>query len=259
MKVSVTPILLQCRAIYNLSGVMTRYWAYVELMTKGAEFLPLGQFSPMGQRQAAFLDDLITLDAEDHAGLVALEVSAELAFVPDVYRLMLVVVDEPRNGWTQRHLTDASWRFDTTNDALPKAAPLHGFDRWVTVQLWTDHEPTLEYVRQETRAAIFRAAYTKRHGEAVTLEAMMRQEGLALKFAGAKLHLDSDELSYTQLVLETYRKSDHYATNFAALYGDEAARGVGYAPLGLAANAGFALALSEAGDPLNALREAVVS
>jgi hypothetical protein len=259
MRATLTPILRQCRAIYDLSGVMTRYWAYVDLMTKGPEFLPLGQFSPMGQRQSAFLDDLIRLNAEDHAERTALEVCAELTFIPDAYRVMLVVVDEPRNGWTQRHLTDAGWRFDSSTDALPKDAPKHGFERWVTVQLWTDHTFELEYVRQETRAALYRAAYTKRHGEAKTLEAMMRQEGLALKFAGAKLRLDADELAYTQLVLEAYRKSEHYPTNFAALYGDEAARGVGYEPLGLAPNAGFALALVEAADPLNALRQAVVS
>jgi hypothetical protein len=211
MRATLTPILRECRAIYDLSGVMTRYWAYVKLMTEGAEFLPLGQFSPMGQRQSDFLDALIASDAEGHAGRVALEVCAELNFVPDVYRVMLVVVDEPRNGWTQRHLTDADWRFGKT-DELPKNAPRVGFERWVTVQLWTDRTPNLEYVRQETRAALYRAVYTKRHGVAGTLEAMMKQEGNVLKFAQSVLNLEPDELEYTREVLQPLRNSTQYAT-----------------------------------------------
>jgi hypothetical protein len=259
MRATLSPILPQCRAIYDLEGVMERYNAYVKLMTGGAEFLPLGQFSPMGKRQAAFLDALIAQDAENHAQNVALEVCAELSFLPDVYRVMLVVVDEPRNGWTQRHLTDAAWRFAPDADALPKTAPLTGFDRWVTVQLWTDLQPSLDYVRQETRAALYRAAWTRRRGAAVTLHAMLHQEGAAARFAGQRFNIATDELEYTRAVLEPLLPSTHYPTNFAALYGDAAARDVGYAPLGVSANAGFALALEDAQETVNALRNPVTA
>ncbi len=254
MRVTLHSILKDCRAIYHLEGVMARYQSYVALMTgSNGEFLPLGSFSPMGQRQAAYLDALLELGAEDFAAHVGDEVCAELNELPDVYRLMLVVVDEPRNGWTQRFLTDADWRFSEKTDSLPKAARPQGFDRWVSVQLWTDVPVTPEYVRQETRAALYRAAYTWRHGFPHALEAMMRQEGNALRFAGSALNLEPDELAYTAAILEPLRSSTHYATNFAALYGDAAARSVGFEPLGLSANAGFALALERAVDPRLAL------
>ncbi len=251
MNAYLEPILRDCRAIYDLSEVMDRYWAYVRLMTEArGEFLPLGAFSPMGKRQAAFLDALITLDAEDHAARVCAEVCAALES-DAIFRVMLVVVDEPGNGWTQRFLTDADWRFSSKTDSMPKQAPPKGFDRWVSVQLWTtnfDGEPralTLDYVRQETRAALRRAIHQTEFGYPNTLATMMRQEGEVLAFSGEQILLEPDDLEFTQVILEPLRNSDDYSTNFAALYGDDAARSVGYAPLGLSLRAGFGLALEE--------------
>ena len=79
MKATLEPILRDCRAIYTLDGVMERYWAYVNLMTKDkGEFLPLGAFSPMGKRQGAFLDELIALEAEAWAQKLCHQVTTEL-------------------------------------------------------------------------------------------------------------------------------------------------------------------------------------
>jgi hypothetical protein len=251
MKAILEPILRDCRAIYDLSEVMDRYWAYVRLMTEArGEFLPLGSFSPMGKRQADFLDALIAMDAEGHAARVCNEVCAELES-DAIFRVMLVVVDEPRNGWTQRFLTDADWRFSSKTDQLPKMAVPKGFDRWVSVQLWTtefggeDRQPTLEYVRQETRAALYRAVHQRELGIPETLEAMMRQEGAVMNFSGEAIELAPDDLEFTQNILEPLLQSRDYPTNFAAMYGDEPARSVGYIPLGLSSRAGFALALEQ--------------
>jgi hypothetical protein len=248
--VKLEPVLADCRAIYNLEGVMERYWAYVDLMTKKRdEFLPLGAFSPMGKRQQDFLDGLIALNAEELAAKVCQEACSELE-LGAAYRVLLVVVDEPRNGWTQRFLTDADWRFSSKTDSVPKSQPTIGFDRWVSVQLWTTafegqiREPNLAYVRQETRAALARAEYQRTHGYPKTLLEMMTQESAVMSFSGEEIHLESDDLEYSQAILEPLLSSTDYPTNFAAMYGDQAAISVGFKPLGISSRTGFALSAS---------------
>ncbi len=54
-----------------------------------------------------------------------------------------------------------------------------------------------------------------------------------------------DDLEYTRTVLEPLRESIHPPTLMVALYGDDAARSLGYPALGLSASAGFELALWE--------------
>ncbi|WP_034384579.1 hypothetical protein [Deinococcus sp. YIM 77859] len=245
MRLLLRPVLRELRALYDVAGVMPRFQAYTDLMTAGPEFLPLGAFSPMGQRQPAFLDALLALDAEGEAERECQRIEAEGAEWPHSFRLLLVVLDEPRNGWTQRWLTDAEWRFQGKYDRLPQGSPAAGFDRWVTVQLWTDAPPALETVRGEVRAAVWRAAWQARHGLPVTLRQMLVQEGGAARFAGEKPFLDPEELAYTRAVLMPLLDSDHWPTCFAALYGDDAARTVGFSALGLCHRAGFGLALAQ--------------
>lgn len=248
MKVSLTPILQSLRDIYNVEGIMPRFQAYLALMTGAArgEFLPLGVFSPMGKRQADYLDALIKLKAEDIATEATAEVTAKLAALPDHYRLLLVVADVSRNGWTERYLTDAEWRFYDKYNQLPKEVAPIDFDRWVTVQLWTDEESTASYIRKETQAAIYRAAHLRRLGAPTTLEAMIRQEGRALAFAGYAPDLDTDDITYSREIIEPLRNSTDQATCFGVLYGDDIARAVGYQPLGLSAFAGINVGIANA-------------
>ena len=248
MEILLVPVLRSLRDLYDIEGVMPRFQAYVSLAfgeTRG-EPLPIGAFSPMGQRQRAFLDALIDSGAERVAAEAASEGARRLEPLSDIYRSMLVVTDVPRNGWTQRHLTDAEWRFSNKYDALPKNAPPVGFDRWVSVQLWTDERPTAEYVRRETMAAIYRAAHQRHIGLPRTLGDMICQEGRAYAFAGYAPDLDADDLSYSREVIKPLLRSAHYPTCFTAFYGDEAARSVGYEPLGLSAQAGFNVGLARA-------------
>jgi hypothetical protein len=251
MQAKLEPIINDLRAIYNLEGAMVRYWSYVDLMTKRRhEQLPLGDFSPMGKRQADFLDKLIALGAEDIASEVCLGVCEELSS-DAIFRVMLVIVDEPKNGWTQRFLTDADWRFSKPRELSKKSQP-KDFDRWVTVQLWTtdiDLEPLLptpSHVRQKTRAAIFRAYWQQRQGYPSTLSEMIRQEGSVMKFSGETLSVDQNALYSIKQVVTPLLDSIDFPTNFAAFYGDEAAISVGYEPLGLPPQAGFLLSLAEA-------------
>ena len=254
MDVVLTPILEDLRGLYTISDRLERYDAYVSLssgISRGGEKtrgepLPLGTFSPMGERQAAYLDQLIAVRAEQLAQTTADDVTTDFTAPDDRFRLMLVVADVPRNGWTQRQLTDAEWRFTVKGDARPKDAPLTDFDRWVSVLLWTDTEPTETYVEREVRGALYRALHRRYVGPPHTLAEMMRQEGRVLNYAGYTPELDTDELAYSHEVITPYLQTSDFPVYFAALYGDEAARAAGYDALGLTANAGFQLALHDA-------------
>ncbi|MEF2280137.1 hypothetical protein V3W47_17735 [Deinococcus sp. YIM 134068] len=246
MRLSVHPVLRELRALYDVEGVMARFRAYVSLIHSGPEFLPLGAFSPMGKRQAEYLDALISLDAEGIAAQACEDMVRRLHTSPDCLRLLLVVVDEPRNGWTQRWLTDAEWRFQGKYDGLPQDRPAVGFDRWVTVQLWTDSPVSFQAVFSEVCGSVVRALRQRRLGLPITLRDHLTQEGEAARFAGEHIHINAEELAYTREVLCPHLDSTHWPTIFAALYGDEAARAVGFPPLGLSHRAGFALALDGA-------------
>lgn len=74
--------------------------------------------------------------------------------------------------------------------------------------------------------------------------------GTALAFAGATVPvLDAEELEYTREVIRPHRDAaafEDFPTVFTCLFGDDAAKRVGYPPLGLSHRAGCALALAEA-------------
>ena len=254
MNVSLTPVLEDLRGLYAITDRFERFDAYVSLFsgtsrggqkTRG-EPLPLGTFSPMGERQADYLDELIALKAEPLAQTTADEVMTDFTELDDRFRLMLVIADVPKNGWTQRQLTDAEWRFTLQNDRLPKGVTLGEFDRWVSVLLWTDTEATETYIKREVRGALYRALHRRYIGPPHTLAEMMQQEGRVLAYAGYTPELAADELAYSREVIASYLQKSDFPVCFAALYGDEAARAAGYEALGLADNAGFQLALHNA-------------
>jgi hypothetical protein len=72
---------------------------------------------------------------------------------------------------------------------------------------------------------------------------MLAQESYAMRHAGARTpRLEADDLAYTREVIREYTAATDRATLIAALFGDGAARDLGYPPLGLSARAGLALA-----------------
>ena len=78
-------------------------------------------------------------------------------------------------------------------------------------------------------------------------------EGNALAFAGAtEPELNDEETEYTREVIRPHLTApvfEDFPTVFICLYGDQAAKRVGYPPLGLSHRAGCALALAEAAPP----------
>jgi hypothetical protein len=131
MHITLVPILLEVRQIYEINDRTARFHAYISLAkgTRSNEAFPLGMFSPMGQRQRDYIDELIAMDAKSMARETAELVAKEMSRLSDRYRLMIVPVDEPRNGWTERNLSDADWRFSMAINPSEKVP------QWVTIQL----------------------------------------------------------------------------------------------------------------------------
>jgi hypothetical protein len=242
MQLELVPLLRIERELYETPRGFERFRKYLEVMqggTNDVDLLPLVALNPMGKEHvAAVLDALLALDAEAVAAQAISDAGRRLAYVAGTLKVGLVVSDDAAGGWTQRELTDARHRFEID------AALRRG---WATALLWSSETPSREAVRREVLATIYRSCYVPRHGEPRTLGQMLRQEGLTAVFAEAPPpDLSPDELAAIRAVIDPRRAETAYPVVIACLYGDAAARTVGYPPLGLPPHAGFDLALHEA-------------
>ena len=232
------PLLNVQRELYSLPRGPERFAAYVERMTGPNDTLalPLAVLNPMAKPHVSEkLEQLLTLDAETLAAAAIAEANGRLELKTPI-QLGLVVADDVAGGWTDRYLTDAAHRFEP-------GELRYGFG---TALLWAGESYTAAALTERVLAACYRTAFSLEHGPAQTLRQRMAQEGGAAAFAGVEFALSADELETTRAVISPHLPTTAFPTVFACLYGDEAARSVGYAPLGLSQNAGFALALFEA-------------
>ena len=242
MELEFVPLLRIQRNLYRLPRGRGRFEAYLRTMVDartGDLDLPLVDMNPMGKDHVpALLDRLLALDADAVGAAAAAAAQPATADVPGVFRAGLVVADDARGGWTNRYCNELSHRFEGT--ALYKRG-------WIVGLLWTREAPSENAVRDEVLTAIHRVAHIRRHGAATTIAAMLEQEGAAMAAAGCVgPALEPDDLAYTRQVIEPYLAASDRATVVACLDGDEAARTLGYRPLGFSRRAGLALALDTA-------------
>jgi hypothetical protein len=200
---------------------------------------PLVAMNPMGKDHVpALLDLLLTMEAETAAARAIAEAVRRLSAVPGDFKLGLVVVDDLMGGWTDRYASEFFHRFEGT------AAYKRG---WMSAWIWTSEAPTLQALREEVMGVIFRAAYVLEHGATLNLADMLAQEGHVMAMAGcSEPSLDAPDLDYTREVLHPHLQATDLPTLIPCLFGDPAARALGYPPQGLTHRAGLALALSEA-------------
>lgn len=224
--------------LYALPRSIERFRRYLETVTGGTDdivFPPLVAMNPMGKEHvAAHVAALLDLGAERVVAETLAAIERELADLPDSCSFGIVVADDAQGGWTNRYFTDLGLR--TSFARLLR-------QRWCTALYWTTDPPSIARVRVLVRAAVYRLCYGQRHGEPRTLRQILAQEGLAALFADDRsAALDADDLGYTHAVLHPSFDAHATPTVFAALFGDDAARSAGYAPLGLSAWAGLSLA-----------------
>jgi hypothetical protein len=255
MRIEHIPLLQIERDLHDLPRGMERFHEYLRVMVNAEgddlELAPLVSMNPMGREHvAARLDELLALGADPRAVEIVAEATARLEEWPGSYRHGLVIVDDVRGGWTNRYTTDASQRIGVGAPHPTKMAvnqsPRQTRHNWISTMLWVSETPSLERVRQAMLTNIYRTGYLQQHGMAQTLGEIMAQEGAAAAFAGIQPHLDADDLAYSREVLRPLLGESAYPVCFAALYGDEAARALGYEPLGLSARAGLAVAVADA-------------
>lgn len=237
------------RELHTIPRGMERFQEYLRVIVGGAtddvELLPLVGMNPMGRDHvAARLDEWLALSGDTVAAEVLGEASQALTHLSAEFRHGLVVVDDVMGGWTNRYTSDMGARFYAPS-ALKRG--------WLTTILWVSEPASHLYLRQSVRATLYRALYIQRYGPAQSLRQMMSQEGNVAHFAGISLQLDAEDIAYSREVLQPYLDSTHHGECMAALYGDEAARQVGYSPLGLSPFAGLEVALADAPDPATSL------
>jgi len=242
MTLTFVPLLRIQRELYDLPRNMERFNAYLETMkdpSTGELKLPLVAMNPMGKEHVpALLDEWIALGADDIAARAVADAATRLQRAPGEFQVGLVIADDAKGGWTNRHFYDFAQRFHT------KALHRRG---WVTGLLWTSDTPSAEAAREAALAGVYRAAHIEQHGYAATLREMLEQESYATANANCTTPvLDADDLEYTREAIADYLDATDQATIMACLYGDEIASGLGYPRLGFSPHAGFALALVDA-------------
>jgi hypothetical protein len=245
MPLEYIPLLTIQREIYNVPLGLERFKAYINTILNSSEdeleLAPLSAMNPMAKDHAKVrLDELLELNADAIAAHAVTRFQSKVKTLdPFDIRASLVLCDDAKGGWTNRYLNEFQYFFEFDKPSFFKRP-------WLMMPCWTSDEVSSETIHQTTLAYLYRLAYVLGRRQAKTLEHMLKQEGEALAFAGGAQWLDADELEYTQIVLDKYLESTVKPIQLACLYGDEAAKSVGYEPLGLAHKAGFALALARA-------------
>jgi hypothetical protein len=243
MNLEYVPLLQIQRDLHAMPRGMDRFRQYLRVMLnpKGDDvhLPPLAFMNPMGKDHVtAVLDALLAVDADGVAARALADAANRLADTPGDFKAALVVIDDAGGGWTNRYAYEFALRF--------KAAP-HDRRFWVTGPLWTSEPPTECGVREAVLAAAYRTAHVQRHGPARSLRDMLAQEGFAMAMAGCTAPgLDADDLAYSREVLVPYLDAGDMRTAVECLFGDPAARSLGFTARGLSAWAGLALALQGA-------------
>lgn len=248
MPLTYIPLLRLQRDLHDLPRGRERFERYRTLLDPAAGeaggkfYPPLLIVNPMAREQvAARLDEWLALDADSEGARTAKEMAGP---VGEESKVALVVADDAGGGWTNRYAWEFSRRFER-----PPAVQRG----WVAAVLWASEAPALAAAREAVRTAILREEYVRRHGLARTLRERLSQEGVVMARAGCTgPELDPAEISYTREVMRPHLDATDLPTTTTLLFGDPAARSLGYEPSGLSPWAGLALALHDARAETNA-------
>lgn len=185
-------------------------------------------------RPLPLMEALSTLGADEIGARATEEAAAAVAEEPGEFRVGLVVIDDARGGINR---TTAEFAHRRGEGGLLERG-------WITGILWTSQAYDRAGIREELLTSVFRAASIVKRGPARTLREILVQEGNAMRMAGARNPaLEPQTLLATRQILLRLLDHEDTPTLVAALFGDPAARELGYPPLGLRPRAGLALAL----------------
>ncbi len=240
MKLEFVATLEKLLEVYRVPIGQARFDAYIAATVGGAQsradlaLLPLVSANPMAKADVhAALETWLELGV-DMATQKIVQSLTPVWSLDVAYKVGLTLLDDQKGGWTNRFLNDWEFRFPS------KTNP-----DWIVVPLWVSETPSFEILEVAIRAAVARVIWQLQHGLPQTLLEMLYQEGFAQSFAGLKPTLETDDLEYSRMVIAPFLQSVEKPVQFACLFGDAAAREVGYMALGLSAFAGFDVALAD--------------
>jgi hypothetical protein len=226
------------RKIYGTPPGPERFRAYLrEMLDAQLELkLPLVAMNPMADEYAVErLDALLAIGADRIGAAATEEAVAAMGEASGDYRVTLVLADDVRGAWTHRAAAELAHRRGEA--ALAQRG-------WLTGMLWASERPNAADVREEVLTTIHRAAYIGRRGPARTLRQLLIQEGNAMRLAGARNPvLEPHAFIRARDALRAHLDRDDQGALVAGLFGDAAARELGYEPIGIPPRAGLALAL----------------
>ncbi len=228
MTFELLPVLDAMIALYQEPASPARFEHYLRLMlneNRDDIVLPIGGYNPMAKPHV--LEQLLKLRTIEVESIMQEVIAAENAECADllgneIFFVSLVLADDLMGGWTNRYTTDYSARFET--EALLKR-------QFVTPYCWSSESIDALLIRSRIRAAMIRTAYQLTHSAATTLESHIEQETYIQEALGERGLLaglsDSARTYYNR-----YKLSEEHGRIISFLYGDEAAKQLGYEPVG---------------------------
>jgi hypothetical protein len=250
MTVTYVPLLSVQRELQGIPRGIERFQQYLRTMLNedrsDVVFPPLVIANPMARDHVtALLDALLAMDADGVAARTIAEAESQLSDIPGDLNVSLIVADDAKGGATNRYVYEFELRFGAAR-LQSRTATKQQRRPWATGVLWSSEVPSERAVREAMLTAACRVAYVHRHGPARTLRDMLAQEGSVMAAAGcAGPVLDAEDLAYTREVLATCLDNDDMPTSIECLFGDGAARSLGFIPRGLSPWAGLAVALHD--------------
>ena len=248
MRIDYVPLLERQREVYRVPFGVARFREYLRSMLNetgdDVDSPPMVLMNPMAREHVPFmLDQYIQLEADRIAAQAVEEACAAIEHVDAAMKISLVVVDDLKGGWTNRYACEYQIRrggLDRSGERFLKRSA------WHAAPIWTGEPVSIPAIEREAKTTVFRAARRVIRGTARTVHALLDQEGVCMFAAGYdKIMIDSDEIAYTRAVIDPYLEADDMAIGVACLFGDGAARSLGFKPLGLSRNAGLELALHD--------------
>ena len=275
MNLDYVPLLKTQREIQGMPHNRERFLHYLRTIwncyEEDFELLPLLFANPMARDHVtAMLDELLAMKADEIAADATLEVSAQFPNAPGEFKASVIVCDDLKGGWTNRYDYEFKNRvgyteFLSTNvnpnpnsnpnpNPNPTSTPTPTIKPpkwskflWLTGTLWSSEPVSPRAVREAILTPFHRLAIVNERARPSMLRDILDQEGEVMALAGCESPvLDDDDIAYTREVIAPHLNATDKRTCMECLFGDSAARTLGFTPRGLSPWAGLALALHDA-------------
>jgi hypothetical protein len=272
MNLDYVPLLKTQREIQGMPHNRDRFQHYLRTVwncyKEDFELIPLMFANPMARDHVtAVLDQLLAIGADHIAAAAVKEGPVRLPDSPPEFKASIVVCDDLKGGWTNRYDYEFKNRAGyteflpgndpptptptpTPNPAPPPQAlkpPSWSKFLWLVGTLWSSEPVSARAVRESILTAIYRFVFVQQHGIPRTLRELLDQEGQVMSLSGCESPiLDDDDIAYTREVISPHLNATDKRTCIECLFGDSAARSLGFTPRGLSPWAGVALALHDA-------------